>query len=273
MHIQAEARDNYTVLHLRGEFDTFYCPLLLQEVEGLIAAGERRVVLNMRLVRFVNSTALGTILKAHKAMQAVEGALSISRPSTFVRDILEKVGIDKIVGVHDSDESAGAALTDEGATAGDDDTLLDLDDGGSILFTLVDGERLEHFVARSSGAITNPVHGHAFGSNWRGIGRMATLDAENLSFTWDGGKTGLTPFEMGQLLALGTELAVKFRLPLLRKGHLAAEVTVTAIEERADGVKVAARFGDKTDTATSDAVRQYAQDIAFLKQELPKRGE
>ena len=33
MHIQAEPRENYTVLHLRGEFDTFYCPLLQSEID------------------------------------------------------------------------------------------------------------------------------------------------------------------------------------------------------------------------------------------------
>ena len=101
---------------------------------------------------------------------------------------------------------------------------------------------------------------------------MASLDAEQLHFTWGGGQTGLTPFEMGQLLALGTELNVKFRLPLLQKGHVEAMVTVTEIEERQEGVKVAAEFGNDVDETTLQAIRQYATDIAFLKKELP-RGE
>jgi anti-anti-sigma factor len=274
MHIQAEPRENYTVLHLRGEFDTFFCPLYIQEVESLVAAGERRVVLNMRLVRFINSTGLGTIIKSSKILGGVEGALAIARPSAFVRDIFEKVGLHKVVPVFDTEEAAGASMTpEEVAPETDDDTALDLDDGGSILFTLVDTERLEHFVPPPDDRARNPVHGHAFGSNWRGIGRMSTLDAGGLSFTWGGGKTGMSPFEMGQLLALGTELDVKFRLPLLRKGQVAARVTVTEIEERPDGVKVAAEFDDDVDEETRQAIRQYADDIAYLKKELPRRGD
>lgn len=274
MHIQAEPRENYTVLHLRGEFDSYYCPLYLQEVESLVAAGARRVVLNMRLVRFINSTGLGTIIKSSKILGGVDGALAISRPSPFVRDIFEKVGLHKVVPVFESDEAAGASIApEEVAPETDDESALDLDDGGSIIFTLVDTERLAHFVAQSEAQVKNPVHGHAFGTNWRGIGRMATLDAESLSFTWGGGKTGMTPFEMGQLLALGTELDVKFRLPLLRKGQVSARVTVTEIEERPDGVKVAAEFSSSVDEETLRAISQYATDIAYLKKELPKRSD
>jgi anti-sigma B factor antagonist len=270
MHIQAEARESYTVLHLRGEFDTFYCPLLQQEIDGLLAAGEQRVVLNMRLVRFINSTALGAIIKASKALGAHGGALAISRPSTFVRDILEKVGLDRVVRVFDSDESAGAALGAGAAeVSGADDGEHVLDDGGTLLFSLVDTERLEHFVPQAGqGSKANPVHGHTFGKNWRGIGRMGSVDTKGVRFTWGGGNTGMTPFEMGQLLALGTALRVKFRLPLLRKGHVEAEVAVTELEERADGVKVAAEFSE-VDAETRTALQQYERDIAFLKRELP----
>ena len=35
MQITVEPRENFTILHLRGEFDTFYCAHLQQEVEGL----------------------------------------------------------------------------------------------------------------------------------------------------------------------------------------------------------------------------------------------
>ncbi|MEO0650862.1 MAG: STAS domain-containing protein, partial [Planctomycetota bacterium] len=255
-------------------FDTYYCPMLMQEVDSLVSAGSQRVVLNMRLVRFINSTALGAIIKASKTLKAADGDLAISRPSPFVRDILEKVGLNKVVPVFDSDEAAGASIApDQGEAAVDDDAALDLDDGGSIIFTLLDAERLQHFVSQAGKAVKNPVHGHDFGSNWRGIGRMSAVDSETLSFTWGGGSTGLTPFEMGQLLALGTELNVKFRLPLLKKGHVEAGVVVTEIEERPEGVKVAAEFAKQVDDETLQAIRQYASDIAYLKKELPKRGE
>lgn len=271
MQITAEPRENFTVLHLRGEFDTFYCPALQSEIEALQAAGVQRIALNLRLVKFINSTALGAIIKASKNLAKAGGKLVISRPSKFCRDIIEKVGLDRVVPIYDTDEAAGAALLDELTpaprthAASDEDIL---EDETAILFAPTDPAKIEHFLpsAERSG-VTNPVHGHSFASNWRGVGRMSALDSDGLRFVWNGGSTGLSPFEMGQMLSLGTDLHVKFRLPLLKKGHCEATVTVSEVEERPDGVKIAAAFSE-IDDQTREAVKQYASDMAFLKKEL-----
>jgi len=272
MRINAEPKDDYTVLHLRGEFDTYYCPLLQTEIDGLLSAGVSSVVLNMRLVKFINSTALGAIIKASKALRKAGGQLVIARPSTFCRDIIEKVGLDRVVTVFETDEAAGASLVAGTAEPSQAQAASDPieQDEASVLFTPVDPARIEHFIPahkRGDGKTANPVHEHKFGSNWRGVGRMSALDSEGLRFTWNGGRTSLTPFEMGQLLALGTELTVKFRLPLLQKGHCEAVVTVDEVEERAEGVKIGASFTE-IDDETRNAVQQYSEDMRFLKDEL-----
>jgi anti-anti-sigma factor len=266
MHIKAEPRENYTVLHLRGEFDTFYCPLLQAEIDSLTAAGVNKIALNLRLVKFINSTAMGAIIKASKSLKADGGTLTISRPSAFCRETLSKVGLERVVPIFDSDEAAGSAMQgEEIAPASSEEELL-REDQTIIIFSPVDEERAKHFISRED-EITNPVHGHSFGSSWRGIGRMSGLDAEGVRFTWNGGNTGLTSFEMSQLLALGTEIKTKFRLPLLQKGLLEATLTITAIEERPDGVKIGASFSE-IDDETRSAVQQYAEDLRFLRQEL-----
>jgi len=269
MQITVEPRENFNVLHLRGEFDTFYCPALQKEVDSLIAAGVNRVALNLRLVKFINSTALGAIIKASKVLGQNEGKLVISRPSKFCRDIIEKVGLDRVVPIYDTDEEAGTALlaeVPEAVREGDDEDVLE--DETNILFSPTDAGKVNHFIPEDQrSGTTNPVHGHAFATNWRGVGRMSALDAEGLRFLWNGGTTGLTAFEMGQMLSLGTDLKVKFRLPLLRKGFCEAVVTVNELEERTDGVKLAASFSE-IDPETRVAVQQYASDMAYLKKEL-----
>ncbi len=266
MHIQAEPRENYTVLHLRGEFDTFYCPLLQAEIDSLTTAGVSNIALNLRLVKFINSTAMGAIIKASKSLKARGGKLSISRPSTFCRETLSKVGLERVVPIYDSDEAAGAAMQGElPARAQSEEDLL-REDETIIIFSPVDEERAGHYISRDT-EVTNPVHGHAFGTSWRGLGRMSGLDAEGVRFTWNGGNTGLTSFEMAQLLSLGTEIKTKFRLPLLKKGLLEAILTITAIEERADGIKIGASFSEIADE-TRNSVQQYAEDLRFLRQEL-----
>lgn len=269
MHISVEPRDDYAILHLRGEFDTYYVPALQEEIDGLLKAGMNRAVLNLRLVKFINSTALGAIIKASKQLAAEGGKLAISRPSKFCRDIIEKVGLDRVVAVHETDEAAAASVSTQAPSAagGPDEKVFEVD-LSSVLFTPVDEKRVEHFVS-AEGRPVNPVHGHEFGGRWSGVGRMSALGEEGLSFTWSGGKTDLTPFAMTQLLALGTDWRVKFRLPLLKKGHCEAVATISEVEERPEGVKVRASFSD-IDDETQAWIKQYAADMSYLKDELRK---
>ncbi len=266
MHITVEPRENYAILHLRGEFDTYYVPLLQEEIDSLLKAGVPFAILNMRLVRFLNSTALGAIIKASKQLSAAGGKLVIARPSKFSRDILEKVGLDRVVSVYDTDEDAAANLGTK--TPATDENVVFEEDRSSVIFRPLDSSRIEHFVAKGS-KVVNPVHGHDFGDNWSGIGRMAGLDENNVRFTWNGGNTDLEPFAMAQLAALGTEWKIKFRLPLLKKGYCEAVATISEVEERADGIKVQATFKE-IDAETRASVKQYAADMAYLKEELRK---
>jgi anti-anti-sigma factor len=266
MHITVEPNENHAILHLRGEFDTYYCPLLQEEIDGVLRAGTKNVVLNLRMVRFINSTALGAIIKASKGLTQKGGRLVISRPSTFCRDIIEKVGLDRVVPVFETDEAAAESLVTQSPKKPAEAAAQGKEEPAALLFTLVDQERLSHFISKKKDWVPP---GLDFGAQWSGTGRMASLDEKGLRFAWNGGSTGLSPFDMGQMLSVGTRLMVKFRLPLLRRGYCEAQVEVTLLEERPDGVKVGAVFTE-IDTETRDAVRQYARDMAFLRDELRK---
>lgn len=267
MHITVEPGESHAILHLRGEFDTYYVPLLQEEIDALAKAGVFAVVLNLRLVKFINSTALGAILKHSKALTTKGGRLVVSRPSAFCRDILGKVGLDRVVPVFDTDEDAVASLRGRAKPIAKGEPIGFEEDPSSVLFKLVDQARLRHFIEAAKAK--NPLHNHAFGENWAGVGRMSGLGEEGLSFTWNGGSTDLSAFDMGQMLSVGTALTVKFRLPLLQRGYCEAACEVSLLEERPEGVKVGCSF-TKIDDTTREAVRQYAKDLAFLKAELKK---
>ena len=268
MHVSVEPREDHAILHLRGEFDPYYVPLLQQEIEELIKAGVVHAVLDLRFVKFINSTALGAIIKVSKLLQSKGGKLVIAHPSVFCRDIIEKVGLDRVVNVFDTAEEAADSLHDGRKAVAHGQEEYE-ENPSSVLFTPVDGSRVEHFLTQSKHMVKAPLSKEKLGSAWSGAGRMAALDAKGLRFTWAGGNTSLSPFAMAQLLALGTEWKVKFRLPLLQRGYCEAVCTVNEVEERPDGVKVAATF-KSIDDKTRDAIRQYASDMAFLKDELRK---
>ena len=268
MHISVEHGDNFATIHLRGEFDTYYCKHLAEQIDALVASGVTHVVLNLRLVKFINSTALGAIIKSSKLLASKGGKLVIARPSAFCRDIIVKVGVDRVVPIFDDDDAAAEGLFTAAkakpkapAAAGDDES--------SVLFAPTDAARIEHFLS-SSRLFKAPGTAPAPSSTtWQGVGRMASLDERGLRFTWNGGDTGLDAFAMGQLLSIGTELKIKFRLPLFKQGYCEATASVAEVEERDTGVKIGARF-TKIDEKTLAAVRQYASDLKFLKDELRK---
>lgn len=275
MHISVEHGDNFATIHLRGEFDTYYCSHLQKEIEDLADGGVPHVILNLRLVKFINSTALGAIIKASKTLTAKDGRLVVARPSKFCRDIIEKVGLDRVVPIFDTDEAAQEGLFDGQKATPKSDAPLPDEDESSVLFTPTDADRIEHFLSTSrrfKAGTVNPVHAHKFGANWSGVGRMASLDENGLCFNWSGGDTGLEPFAMGQLLSIGTDLKVKFRLPLFKKGFCEAVATVSEVEERTDGVRIGAAFS-KIDDKTLGAVRQYAADLALIRDEVRKATE
>jgi anti-anti-sigma factor len=272
MHINVEHGEDFATIHLRGEFDTYYVKHLQDEVDALTKSGVKRLVLNLRLVKFINSTALGAIIKVSKTVSALGGKMVIARPSSFCREIITKVGVDRVVPIFDTDEQAHAALFDAkpAATKGGAANLDE--DESSVLFAPTDASRIEHFLSstrRFKGSVVNPVHGHAFGSNWVARGRMGSLDERGLRFSWNGGDTGLDVFAMGQLLSIGTELRVKFRLPLFQSGFCEAIAVVSEVEERDNGVKIGAAFS-KIEDRTLAAVRQYSADMRYLKDELKK---
>jgi anti-anti-sigma factor len=269
MHISVEPRDEYAILHLRGEFDTFYVTLLQQEIDQLAKAGIVRVVLNLRLVRYINSTALGALAKIRKQLEGKGGKVVVSRPSPFSRDMMVKVGLDRVLGIYDSDEAASEAVTQGLAPQTRAASAESEDQVATVLFSPVDPARIEHFLPESAAHPKMQVTKEKTPSAWSGAGRMSSIDVHGLRFTWNGGTSGLSPFAMGQFLAIGTDWRLKFRLPMLAKGYREVVCSITEVEERPEGIKVGTTF--KTiDPATRDEIKQYAKDLAYLKDELKR---
>ena len=58
MKIDREINGDLAILSLRGEFDSFVVNSFLEEVEALVANGISSIVLDMRMVKFIMSTAI-----------------------------------------------------------------------------------------------------------------------------------------------------------------------------------------------------------------------
>ena len=110
MQVTVEPKDGFTVVHLRGEFDALSAQEFQGAIEQLLEQDSDQVVVNLRRVTFINSTALGVIFRAKKGLARKGGNLVVSQPSEFCREIVERICFDRVVPIFDDDEAAGTAL-------------------------------------------------------------------------------------------------------------------------------------------------------------------
>jgi anti-anti-sigma factor len=250
MKIDKTLHDDYAILTLKGEFDTFYCPALMQEVEDLVERGVNHLVIDMRLVKFINSTALGAVIKAHKRCRAEGGELVVAHPSPFVRDVITKVGIDKLITLHDTEEAAVKAVIkhlNQKELAGDAPV-----DQEKVLITFAD-----------------EVRNKMIGGKKTLLGSMSNVDGHKVQFVFQGKKQGITGDQGKQLFFAGGDVALKFQVKMIKKSYFEVIATVDAAETTADGgVRVTAKFAKISDN-DRQALGQFAADMAFLKQQLP----
>ena len=177
---------------------TFYCPALMQEVEALVERGISHLILDMRLVKFINSTALSAVIKAHKRCRAEGGDLVISQPSSFVRDIMGKVGIDKLVTLHDSEQDAVKAI------------IKHLNQKELVAEASVDHEKVLI-------TFTDDIRNKMIGGKKALVGKMANVDGHKVQFLWNGTKAGISADQGKQLFFAGSDVQLKFQVKMIKK--------------------------------------------------------
>ncbi len=104
------------VVELKGGISDF--PLLIQTVDGLLADGERRVVLDLGSLPFMNSSALGYLIKTRSVLLERGGQLGLARLQQAIRNILVVTNLESLFALYDSAEAAVTGLTQQAAAQG-----------------------------------------------------------------------------------------------------------------------------------------------------------
>jgi anti-anti-sigma factor len=217
------------VLTLRGEFDSFVVNNYLEEVEGLTVSGIRNLVLDMRNVKFIMSTAIGAIVKSRKMMKELGGDLVIAQPSSFVRDVLESLGLTRVIRIFENNESSIAALGSE--------PTGDFPSGNSALLHFSDAD-LQKKLGRPA------------------VGRILELTDQGLSLR--------VPIPSDQFKS-GIEVRAKFRLPLFKRSYyFEIPSRITEVGADPEGSKLRVRF-EKIENADRESIRQFLSDLNFLR--------
>jgi anti-sigma B factor antagonist len=94
--------DGVYVVSPAGELDLYTCPEFKQELLGVISSGARHVVVDLSLTTFVDSTALGVLLRGVERLKAADGRLSVVCPDENILRVFQVTGLHRVFEIHSS---------------------------------------------------------------------------------------------------------------------------------------------------------------------------
>lgn len=98
------------VIAVTGYVDFDVSPRLKDCMVSRIEAGARRLVIDLTDAGFIDSTAIGVLVGAHKRMLDRGGSLAVVCPDLIIRGLFETIGLDEVIDLPSSREEALASL-------------------------------------------------------------------------------------------------------------------------------------------------------------------
>jgi anti-anti-sigma factor len=200
MKLQKNRYDDIVLLKFTGELETFNLPTFSERMDRMIEAGDREFILDLHLLKFINSAALGYLIRTAKVVREKGGEVVIARPSKFIRKTLVTLGLEQVFKVYETVE----------------DGILHFKRGADVSQLRLEGETDETLTGsvpilfrRSTGAKDDAAPPNQ-------VGRIVTLYDDGLLFRYS--STGPNDSVETQLTN-GALLKVKFRQPFALREH------------------------------------------------------
>ncbi len=118
LDIQHRLEDDVLIVAVSGELDLYTAPDLRSLLLGAINDGRTAVVLDLRETTFLDSTALGVIIAAMKALRVRSGRLVLVNDRTSITKTLTITGLDHLLAVETRVGDAVRVARGEGDRAG-----------------------------------------------------------------------------------------------------------------------------------------------------------
>lgn len=107
--VSTSERDDVVVVTVSGEVDVYTAAQLRSALEDQIVAGQNALVVDLQDVGFIDSTGLGVLVGRLKTVKATGGRLSVVCSNERILRLFGITGLDQVLPIHDSVESAIAA--------------------------------------------------------------------------------------------------------------------------------------------------------------------
>ena len=115
MKVTTERLGGVAVVSVDGPVDAGSVEGLRSELDALVARGEQRLVVDLTLVPFMDSSGMATLVQTFKRVRIGEGDVRLAGAQEGVQRIFSIVRLDRVFEMHPDVEAAVASfdLTDE----------------------------------------------------------------------------------------------------------------------------------------------------------------
>ncbi|MED7826502.1 STAS domain-containing protein [Streptomyces chiangmaiensis] len=104
--IRHDVINGWSVVEIDGEVDAHTAPLICEVVCKLLHEGHHHLVLDFRLVRFIDSMGLRMVVAITKRIRDSQGSLRMACASSRTLKVFEFTGLDDAFEFYDSPEEA-----------------------------------------------------------------------------------------------------------------------------------------------------------------------
>jgi len=108
MKIEERPVLNGVVLDITGDLTYANREVFTAAVEAVRRKGCRHLILNMAVVRFVDSSGLGLLALVSQQFKAAQGRVSLVNPQSYVLEIMSLANIAQLMAIYDTEQAAQA---------------------------------------------------------------------------------------------------------------------------------------------------------------------
>lgn len=96
------------VVRPSGRLTMVTAPDMREALHALVAAGDSRIVVDLREVEFIDSSGLGALISGLRAARQAGGDLRIAAPNQQVQSVMEVTSLNRVLSSYDTAEAAFA---------------------------------------------------------------------------------------------------------------------------------------------------------------------
>ncbi len=105
MDIDGRDKNGYQLVDVSGKIDRLKDSIVLKSyINSLLERNVSSIALNLSKVTYLDSGALNVLIYCHTSLRKKNGTMALIEPNEYVKDVLDVVGLSKLVRVYSTEE-------------------------------------------------------------------------------------------------------------------------------------------------------------------------